>query len=110
MTDLGAVRPFTTSARPGHHGLAERIRPDRRQIESEFGQQGRFSRNRGGETNARSTPRCRTTRLTVSTYGPPLALSSTASRAAANSSRSVRAPATSAPSACTRARSPASEV
>ena len=26
MTDLGAVRPFTTSARPGHHGLAERIR------------------------------------------------------------------------------------
>ena len=25
MTDLGAVRPFTTSARPGHHGLAERI-------------------------------------------------------------------------------------
>ena len=26
MTDLGAVRPFTTSARSGHHGLAERIR------------------------------------------------------------------------------------
>ena len=49
-------------------------------------------------------------RLTVSTFGPPLALGSTASRAAANSSRSVRAPATSAPSACTRARSPASEV
>ena len=49
-------------------------------------------------------------RLTVSTFGPPLALGSTASRAAANSSRSVRAPATSATSACTRARSPASEV
>ena len=44
------------------------------------------------------------------TSGPPLALGSTASRAAENSSRSVRAPATSAPSACTRARSPASEV
>ena len=29
MTDLGAVRPFTTSARPGHHGLTERLRRTR---------------------------------------------------------------------------------
>ena len=32
MTDLGAVRPFTTSARPGHHGLAERIRAGNRSV------------------------------------------------------------------------------
>ena len=38
MTDLGALRPFTTSVRPGHHGLAERIQslryPFRQAVES----------------------------------------------------------------------------
>ena len=41
-------------------------------MEAEFGQQNCFSCNRGGETNAWSTPRCRTTQLTISTFNPPL--------------------------------------
>ena len=41
---------------------------DYRLLELEFGQQVRFSLNRGSEANAWPPPRCWTTRLTISTF------------------------------------------